>query len=216
MDKILSGSAILAVLNERYATKQFDPTRKVSDEDWQVLAESLRLSPSSYGLQPWKFILVKNPAVRKELRAASWNQGQVEDASHFVVFATLKKVDAPYIHNYVESIAQARGTTAEALKGYEDMMLGGVANAQMDHLAWTQRQSYIAMGFLGLTAPLMGIDTVMLEGLSPSEYDRILGIQDSPYTTVAAVALGYRSETDTYAQAPKSRFELSDILTVVE
>lgn len=216
MNRILSESAILAVLNERYATKQFDPTRKISDEDWQVLAETLRLSPSSYGLQPWKFIVVKNPAVRKELRAVSWNQGQVEDASHFVVFTTLKKVDASYVRAYIESIANTRGTTVEALKGYEDMMLGGVVDSQMNHLAWTQKQSYIAMGFLGLAAPLMGIDTVMLEGLSPAEYDRILGIQDSPYTTVAAVALGYRSEADVYAQAPKSRFALSDILTVVE
>ncbi len=207
---------LLETLTSRYATKQFDATKKVSDEDWNILSESLRLAPSSYGLQPWKFILVKNPAIRKELRTASWNQGQVEDASHFVVFTTLRNIDEAYVRKYIESIALARGTTAEALKGFEDMMIGGVVNGIADKLAWTQRQSYIAMGFLGLSAALLGIDTTMMEGLSPQEYDRILELEDTPYTTVAAVALGYRHADDAYAMAPKSRFETSEVVEVRE
>lgn len=216
MKNRISHADLLETLNARYATKQFDTTKKISDADWNALSESLRLSPSSYGLQPWKFIVVKNPAIRKELRAASWNQGQIEDASHLVVFTTLKNVDAAYVRKYIESIAQARGTTVEALKGYEDMMVGGVVNGGMDQLAWTQKQSYIAMGFLGLSAALLGIDATMMEGLNPKEYDRILGLDSTGYTTVAAVALGYRHADDAYAMAPKSRFETSEVIEIKE
>lgn len=124
MKAIISHEDVLATLHTRYATKQFDRAKKISDADWNVLAESLRLAPSSYGLQPWKFILVKNPAVRSELRAASWNQSQVEDASHFIVFTTLKNIDAAYVRKYITSIASVRGASIEDLRGYEDMMLG--------------------------------------------------------------------------------------------
>lgn len=216
MKNRISHADLLDTLASRYATKQFDATKKISDADWNTLSESLRLAPSSYGLQPWKFIVVKNPAIRKELRAVSWNQGQVEDASHLVVFTTLKTIHAAYVRKYIESIALDRNTTVEALKGYEDMMIGGVVNGAMDKLAWTQKQSYIAMGFLGLSAALLGIDATMMEGLNPQEYDRILGLQDTQYTTVAAVALGYRHADDAYAMAPKSRFKTSEVIEIRE
>src|SRR3954469_15108820 len=85
--KTIDPNQLLEQLNWRYATKQFDPTRKISASDWTTLEEALRLTPSSFGLQPWKFIVVTDPAVRANLRPASWNQTQITDASHLVVLA---------------------------------------------------------------------------------------------------------------------------------
>jgi nitroreductase len=215
MNPTITPESLVTTLNSRYATKKFDATKQVPDTDWNALLESLRLSPSSYGLQPWKFIDVQNPELRKSLRAVSWNQSQVEEASHFVVFTTLRKVDEIYIHQYIEKVAKDRSIGAEMLKGYEDMMVGGVANnPNLNHLAWTQRQAYIAMGFLGLSAGLLGVDTCMLEWLDPAAYDTLLGLDGTDYTTVAAVAVGYRHAEDATAGYAKSRFERESVVEV--
>ncbi len=205
----------MEALSSRYATKQFDPTKKIWDADWQALLESLRLSPSSFGLQPWQFVVVQDPLVRKRLRSVAWNQSQVEDASHFVVFTTLKQVDASHVKKYIESTASIRSIPVESLKGYEDMMMNVVVHGSFNHLEWTRRQSYIAMGFLGLSAAMLGIDTCMLEGLDTSEFDKILGMENGKYTTVAAVAVGYRSDTDSTSIYKKSRFSMEDVIRVV-
>ena len=91
---------ILDKLHWRYAVKKFDPSQKISEADWFVLEESLRLAPSSYGLQPWKFIVVQNPEIRATLTPVSWNQTQVQDCSHYVVFATLTKIEPAYIEKF--------------------------------------------------------------------------------------------------------------------
>jgi len=215
MKSQISTTALLETLGERYATKQFDSTKQISDTDMYALCESLRLAPSSFGLQPWKFIVVKNPAVRKELRAAAWNQSQVEEASHFVVFATLKQVDPDFVKKYIASTAEIRGISPEDLKGYEDMMINFVTSGSFEHLPWTQRQSYIAMGFLGLSAALLGIDTCMMEWLDPKAFNTILGLENGPYTSVAAVALGYRSEADATSHYAKSRFTMDEVVEVI-
>ena len=214
MERKITPESLVDTLGARYATKAFDPSKKISSEDWAALVESLRLAPSSYGLQPWKFIVVQNPEIRTKLRAASWNQSQVEDASHFVVIATLKNLDVAYVEKYIESTAEVRGLTPDMLAGYRDMMVGNVVNGKSDHHAWAQRQSYIAMGFLGLSAGLMGIDTCMMEGISPADYDTILGLEGSVYSTVAAVAVGYRSAEDKTASYAKSRFALDEVVEV--
>lgn len=156
MKSLLSSESLLEGLGQRYATKDFDTSKKISVSDWAALLESLRLSPSSYGLQPWKFFVVKNPAIRKKLRAASWDQSKVDEASHFVVFTTLKQVDAAFVRKYIKKTAELRNISVESLKGFEDMLLDRIVNnPSVNHLAWTQKQAYIAMGFLGLAASLL-------------------------------------------------------------
>lgn len=216
MKKVISPEALIETLGARYATKMFDSTAKISEEDMNALKESLRLAPSSYGLQPWQFIVVETPATRTTLRAASWNQGQVEDASHYVVFTTLRNVDVAHVEKYIASMAATRSIPTESLAGYRDMMVNAVANnTAMNHLAWTQRQAYIAMGFIGLSAALLGIDTCMLEGISPADYDKILGLEGTPYTAVAAIALGYRHADDKTAHYAKSRFSADEVIKTV-
>lgn len=216
MKKVITPEVLLETLGARYATKMFDSTAKISAEDMHTLTEALRLAPSSYGLQPWQFIVVDTPATRTALRAASWNQSQVEDASHFVVFTTLRNVDVAHVEKYIASTAATRSLPVEALSGYRDMMVNAVANnTTLNHLAWTQRQTYIAMGFVGLSAAMLGIDTCMLEGISPVDYDKILGLEGTPYTTVAAIALGYRHADDKTAHAAKSRFSADEVIKTV-
>ena len=207
-------ATLLKQLAWRYATKHFNPKKKLPLPDWNVLAEVLRLSPSSYGLQPWKVVVANQPEIRKQLRAASWNQPQIEECSHLVVFTTLKKVSAPYVQRFINRIAEVRNVAPETLKEYQNMMLSDVVNGPRSAIAqhWSQRQAYIAMGMLLQAAALMGIDACPMEGLDPQKYDEILGLSAGEYSTVAVVALGYRAEDDGYQRYPKVRFDAAHVV----
>ncbi|MFM6061582.1 MAG: NAD(P)H-dependent oxidoreductase, partial [Microcystis panniformis] len=191
---------ILEKLQWRYAVKKFDPSKKISEADWFVLEESLRLAPSSYGLQPWKFIVVQDPKIRAALTPVSWNQTQVEDCSHYVVLATLTKIEVAYVEKFVAKIAQVRELDVASLENYKNLIVSDLVNGPRSAIVqwWSQRQSYIAMGMLMETAALLDIDACPLEGIEPAAYDRILQLEGSGYAAVAAVALGYRSLEDKY------------------
>lgn len=208
---------IMKALEWRYATKVFDSTKKISSEDWNTLSESLRLAPSSYGLQPWKFWIVQNSDLRKKLKDVSWNQSQVTDCSHFVVFTTKKKMLEADIEKFIETTAKTRGLSTDALKGYRDMMLGDIVKGPRSQIVetWAQRQAYIAMGFLMETAALLEIDACPMEGLDPKAYDKLLGLEGSEWATVAAVALGYRHGDDKYQALKKVRYPASEVLQTI-
>ncbi len=209
---------LLEKLNWRYATKIFDKNKKISKENWEILIQSLVLSPSSYGLQPWKFIVVENQELREKLKPVSWGQSQVTDASHFVVFTTLKEIKSSFVDEYISRISEVRGQTKESLVGFENMMKKNIVEGMdKDYVFhWNQRQAYIAMGFLLETAALLEIDTVPMEGIDPKAYDSILGLSDSDYGTVAAVALGYRDPSDKYAEVKKVRFSKDQMIQVLK
>lgn len=210
----MNAQDILSSLNWRYAVKQFEPSKKISTEDWNVLASTLIQAPSSYGLQPWKFLLVETPSIRQELRAVSWNQSQVTDASHLVVFVTRDTVTEEHIVEYIEDMAKTRGLKREDLKGFEDMLLTNIVKGKTgaELLSWTQRQAYIAMGFLLEAAALLRIDSVAMEGLDPKAYDKILKLEGTGWKTVAAVGLGYRHENDQLQHAKKVRFNADKVI----
>jgi nitroreductase len=213
----LSSDQLISALNWRYAVKKYDPTKKISTQDWATLEEVLRLSPSSFGLQPWKFYVVQNPEIRKKLTPASWGQTQVETCSHFVVLTTLKKIDEAYAKHYIESIAQTRGQKFSDLEGFYKSIVGAVVNGPLSARTqeWTQRQVYIAMGNLMNAAALIGVDTTPMEGLEPGKYDEILNLTATPYATVAAVACGYRAADDGLQHAKKSRFPKSEMIVTL-
>jgi nitroreductase len=210
----LDNLKIVDKLEWRYATKVFDPTKKISTDKWEVLENSLLLSPSSYGLQPWKFLVIENKQIREKLKPVSWNQTQITDASHLVVFTTRKDIDGAFIRKYIDRIAEVRGVSVDSLKAFEDIMNNNIVKGMSSDykLNWMQRQAYIAMGFLLETAALIDVDAVPLEGLDPQAYDEILGLTNSEYRTVAAVALGYRSSDDKYQSLTKVRFKKEDIV----
>ena len=200
--------------NWRYACKKFDPTKKIRESDWTILAESLRLTASSYGLQPWKFFVVQDPTLRQQLLPLSWGQTPVTDASHFIVLAFKEKMDQAHVEKFIQLTAKTRGADPATLDGYKNMMIGDlVTGARSEEIdSWAQRQTYIAMGSFLTTAALMEIDTLPMEGLDPAAYDKVLKLEGTGYKTVAAIAAGYRSSDDKYQFAKKVRFESKDVI----
>jgi nitroreductase len=210
----MSPANLIERLQWRYAAKKFDPTKTLSSEQWHAIEEALVLSPSSYGLQPWKFIVPKNPELRKKLRVASWNQSQVEDASHYVVFLAKNDVSEMDIDRHVDRLVEVRGVTRESLERMKatimgDVVLGGKQNWMKE---WTSRQTYIALGQAMAAAAMIGVDTCPMEGLEPETYDQILGLGGSGYRTVCALAVGFRHPEDRLATAKKVRFKTSDVV----
>lgn len=198
---------LLTQHNWRYATKKFDPQRKIAAEDWATLEESLRLSPTSFGLQPYKFVVVTDTATREKLVPASWSQLQVVDASHFVVFAIKNNLGEPDIEEYLNRIAAVRGIPVGSLSMLRDMMIGNVIKG-MDagqRIAWATRQAYIALGTLMTSAAMLHIDACPMEGFVPAQYDEILGLEKLHLSAVVACAVGYRADTDKYAGYKKVR-----------
>jgi nitroreductase len=210
----IDNEIIFNQLNWRYACKKFDPTKIIREADWNILAESLRLSASSYGLQPWKFIVVQNPEIRKKLLPVSWNQTPVTDASHFVVLTYKEKVDEEHINKHIDQIAKVRGIEATSLEGFKKGMMGDLVKGPRSEVInwWSQRQCYIAMGAFLTTAAIMEIDTLPMEGLDPAAYDKILELEGSGYKTVAAIACGYRAADDKYQHIKKVRFDMKDVV----
>ena len=205
---------LLAALRGRYATKAFDPTRKIDAATWEVLAQSLVLTPSSYGLQPWKFLVVTSPDLKKQLRAVSWNQAQVEECSHHVVFLARTTITEADLDRLVAATVAARGVTTESLAMYKGFMVKDlIAGPRAQHIqAWAANQVYIALGQLMASAALLGVDGCPMEGLDPAAYDRILGLEGSGYATKVALPLGYRLATDKYATLPKVRYAASELI----
>lgn len=203
----IDSTELLSALNYRYATKAFDPVRKIPAETWADIEASLALTPSSFGLQPWKFLVIENPEVREKLKAASWNQPQLTDASHLVVITARTDLAQADIDAWIARLSEIQGTPLEALSGLSGMIFSfSSAMTPAEKQAWNTRQCYIALGQLMTAAALMRIDTCPLEGISPADYDEILGLKGTGHATAVACALGYRSTDDKYATMPKARF----------
>lgn len=208
---------IQEALEWRYATKRFDATKKISAQDWKTLTESLALAPSSYGLQPWKFLVVENPEVREKLKPVSWGQSQVTDASHYVVLVARDGVDEKFVQDYINRVASVRGIPTETLDGYKGMMIENLAKGPKDKISqWTKRQVYIALGFVLETAALLKIDATPMEGFDPAAYDKILGLEGTGWNSVVTVALGYRHAEDGFQALKKVRNEHSALIEYVK
>ena len=204
---------LIESLNWRYATKEFDSTQKIPADTWSSLEESLVLTPSSFGLQPWKFISITDQAVKDSLVEHSWGQKQVAECSHMLIFCAKTEMNQKDIEAWLQHLAQARNVSRESLDGYAGMMAGFFGNMDSAQtLSWAKNQVYIALGQLMSSAALLGIDACPMEGIIPSEYNRILNLNDSGYTTTVACPLGYRSENDKYQNIPKVRFEKEQLI----
>lgn len=181
----------------RYATKKFDTTKKISNENLEILKEAIQLSASSFGLQPYKVIIVDNPEIRAQLVPASWGQPQIVDASHLIVFASNVKVFDEDIDAYINNTATTRNVDAEALKGYGDYMKNHLKNFSEDAISiWTAKQTYIALGNLLNAASELKIDVTPMEGFDPQQYNEILGLNKLGLTASLVATLGYRHEED--------------------
>ncbi len=206
--------SIVEALNWRYATKKFDPERRIDAATWEALEQSLVLAPSSFGLQPWKFVVVEDPAKREELVGKSWGQKQVVNASHLVVFAVKSPLDASDVRRHIERTAAVQGMPVETLAGFEKVVAGFLEKPPypLDLREWGSRQVYIALGNFMLAAAMMGVDTCPMEGLDPAGYDDVLGLTGTGFFTVVACPTGYRATDDASAGRAKVRFPREDVI----
>ena len=208
-----SPETVLQQLQWRYAVKAFDPTQKISEEMWQTLEQCLVLTPSSFGLQPWKFFVITDLALRQQLVEHAWGQSQVADASHLVVFAIQKNLDHTDVDRYMQRIAEVRNTSVDSLEGFADTIKGVLDKlSPADADAWATRQVYIALGQFMTCAALLGIDTCPMEGFVPDKFDELLGLSELGYHAAVLCPAGYRAEDDKYATLPKVRFPKAEVV----
>jgi nitroreductase len=211
----VNNETIVRQLNWRYATKKFNPARKIAQSDWNVLEHALVQSPSSFGVQPWRFVVVDDPATRAKLREASWGQPQITDASHLVVFAVRRDVSERDVDRYMKRIAEVRGVSEESLAGFKNAIVGFINKPKesgFDANVWASRQVYIALGTFLTTAAMLGVDACPMEGIDPAAYDRILGLADQGYATLVVATAGYRSEDDAAARSAKVRYPREEVI----
>ncbi len=209
----IAADRLLAALNWRYATKQFDASKKIPAGTWAALEEVLRLTPSSMGLQPWKFVVVTDPAVRARLMPVSHGQSQVADCSHLVVFALRKNLGLDHVRKNIDRMAEVRGVDKSTLAGFRQMVEGFVTRtAGSGALDLIQaNQIFIALGQFTTAAALLGVDTCPLGGIEAEAYDELLGLKDKGLATLVACAAGYRSTGDKYAALKKVRFDAGEV-----
>jgi nitroreductase len=214
MNKPIDREQLLTQLHWRYATKQFDPQRKISAENWAALEEALVLTPSSFGLQPWKFVVVTDRATREQLLPASYGQRQIVDASHLIVFAIKKNLEEKDVDAHINRIVEVRGGSRESLAGLRDITVGSIIKG-LDNAArniWAASQIYIAVGSFLTCAALLGIDACPMEGIEPEKYDEIIGLEKRGLGTIVVATAGYRSATCKYAAHKKVRFPKEEVL----
>ena len=202
-------STIVENLNWRYACKKFDPEKKLTDDQVNTLLDVLRLTPSSYGLQPWKFVIVENKDLREKLVGASWNQKQVAEASHLIVLCSPKKIDEAFIDSYLKDQANTRGQDIESLAGFKKMLMSIANKSPEDQYKWAKNQVYIALGSLMTACAELRIDSCPMEGFSPEDVDQILGLEANEHSCVL-LTVGYRAADD--QPKPKVRFPLDTLI----
>ena len=203
--------------NWRYATKKFDATKKVSDADLAILKEAIRLSTSSYGLQPYKVLIIENEEIRKQLQPVSWGQSQIVDASHLFVFANYTDIEDTHIDSYVDNIAATRGLNVGDLQGYSDFMKSKIVPLPADKKAiWTSKQTYLALANLMNAAAELKIDVTPMEGFEPEKYNEILGLDALGLNASLVATVGYRHEDDANQKVKKVRKSEADLFTIIK
>ena len=202
--------------NWRYATKKFDSSKKISNSDLDILKEAIRLTSSSYGLQPYKILIVENPETRVKLQPASWGQTQIIDASHLIVFANFTKIDTDDIDAFFKNICETRNIPLVPLLGYKEFMTNAISNKSADEVnIWNQKQTYLALGNLLNAAADLKIDACPMEGFDAKQYNEILGLDKLNLNAALVATIGYRSNEDATQNFKKVRKSNKDLFITI-
>jgi len=222
----MSKDEIINAFNFRHACKLFDETKKISNEDFSFLLETIRLSPSSFGMEPWRVIVVRDEALRARLREVCWNQPQITTCSELIIFTVDTKAVRPF-SDYVKAMFARRGLSQEAQDAYNLRYDGyhaglledaddairdglkeqdGLANREFYH--WCAKQCYIAAGNLMNSAAMIGIDSCPIEGFEKENVENIFGLDGNDRQLTLIIALGYRVNE----QPQKFRLALEQIV----
>lgn len=208
---------LIKQLEWRYATKKFNPDKEISDENIEKLKRAVQLSVSSYGLQLYKVLIIKEKELREQLKPVSWGQQQITDASHLFVFCNYTSVQDTQIEEYLDLTAETRNLKKEEIAGYGDFIKKKLA--EKDHheqTNWLERQPYLALSNLLIACAELGIDACPMEGFEPKEYNNILNLNDKGLNACVIAAVGYRSEKDTSQFQKKIRKPMNELFEVVE
>lgn len=211
----IPNETIISAMNWRYAGKIFDTTKKLTEEQLHTVIEAGRLSPSAYGVESWQFLVINNIELRQKLRAASYDQSKVTDASHLVVIAA--RTDGENVANeLVARTAKVQGKTTEELKGLSDMVHGFLKRQTKEGAkSWLKSQSYIPLGVMIEAAALIGVDSGPMEGFDADKVDELLGLKEKNLQATTMLALGFRGD-DAYAKLPKTRKSYEEVVTILD
>ncbi|TRL39018.1 NAD(P)H-dependent oxidoreductase [Rhizobium straminoryzae] len=209
---------LLEKLNWRYATKKMDPSKTVSEDKVERIVEAARLAPTSSGLQPFEVIVVTNKDVLAKIREVAWNQAQITDGSHLLVFAAWDNYTAERINTMFDLVNQERNFTNEGWENYRQMLLNTYpardAQVNYEHAA---RQAYIGFGMSIAQAAFEGVDATPMEGFDPAKVDEILGLRERGLRSVTLLPLGYRQpDGDWLVNLKKVRRPTEDFVTTVK
>ncbi len=208
---------LIETLKWRYATKKYDATKKVSDENIANLKEAVLLSASSWGLQLYKFLEIKNPAIRESLKPHSWGQTQITDASHLFVFCNHTTVSDQDTDDYIALKSKIQGIKEEDLKGYGDFMKLKINEKSAEEVKnWTEKQVYLALGNALMACASMKIDTTPMEGFEVEKYNEILGLTEKGLSASVVLAVGYRHEEDQAQHQAKIRKSMATLFETYE
>jgi nitroreductase len=184
-------------LNWRYATKSFDPDKKVSRDVLENLMEAIRLSVSSYGLQLYKVLIIENPEIRKELRKASWDQAQITDASHLFVFCNYTRDYDQQVDDFIGKILDNQQGDREGPMNYGQSIKKNIRNmTDIERSAWSEKQTYLALNNLLIACAELRIDACPMEGFDNDSYDSILGLNEMGLHASVIASVGFRSADD--------------------
>jgi nitroreductase len=195
---------IIESLNWRYATKKMDPTRAVPEATVQRIIEAIRLTPTSSGLQPFELLVVTNPELRQQLKAAAWGQSQVADCSHLLVFAAWDDYTPERINQFFDLTIAERGGTNDGWESYRTRLLTTYpARGAETNFVHAAKQTYIALGVALVAAAAEGVDSTPMEGFDPDKADEILGLRARGLRSVTLLPLGYRDAAGDWLVAQK-------------
>ncbi len=209
--------SIIDDLNWRYATKKFDPSKKIEEGTVNIILEALRLAPSSYGLQPTKILVIENPELRSKLVDAAYGQKQVEEASHLLVLTSYRELSVELIHSFISEVAVTRNQERESLSGFETMLLNYANTRDSDFLSeWMKRQNYIVLGHLMQICAQLRIDATPMEGFDHAQFDQLLSLESKNLKTDLVIPIGYRHDMDPQLQRKKVRRKFHDVVEFIK
>lgn len=197
---------LIESLKWRYATKKMDATKKVSEQDIDCIKEAVQLSASSYGLQPYTVLDIRDSDLRKEIHPMCWNQSQIMDASHIFIFCNYNKVDEQDVDNLIRLISETNEVPIEKISGYGDFVKGKLKEkSEIEMFHWSAKQAYIALGNALTACAELNIDSTPMEGFEPEEVNKLLGLNDKGLNACVILAIGYRSLDDKTQYSKKVR-----------
>lgn len=217
MELTKSYNTVVDALKWRYAVKKFDPQRKLSENQLNVVLDALMLTPTSMGLQLMKFLVVEDAELRTKIREKSYQQIQVEEASHLIVLCRKHSVNEQDIETYIDQLGSLRqiDTKSESLNGFRAMLYGAMKMESNQQVSWLENQVYIALGNLLTACAVEKIDACPMEGFDRQAVDELLGLPEMGIQSVLMCPIGFRASDDKYAALAKVRRSKSDLITFI-